>query len=836
MNIFRRFWIKHQHKVAQRENLCQELFNEVNNALNQMDAFLKSSDDFLDYEQGEKINSVTATLSNKLNIQSLKKLKRASFYCDLTLVCDRFLTKRNSYLQEIAHHNNRVARQKLDDAYRLVGKVEGRMLDEQQMLCILKEAHNHLVIAGAGTGKTTTIVGKIKYLLNKGLCLPSEILVLSFTNASASEMRERIQKETGQPIEASTFHKLGLEIIKNYNGTTPIITSIILRTFVKEKLSLLMENPEYLNLLASYLLFHGTPAKSEFDFNSEKEYQDYLECNPPTTFRRESVKSYGELDIANFLAKNGVEYCYEPAYPIDTRTAEYGQYYPDFFLPEYNIYIEYFGINRKGEVPLYFRGKNGKSASEIYKESMDWKKQLHEEHETVMIECFAYDKFSGDLLPLLEKQLIEHGVKFCPISAKALLEELNAGENSLMDGFIELSETVINLIKSNQYNISHVRNMIPSNTDEALSEYKLLNLIEPIFNSYNDILAVNGEIDFNDMINVATQYVSDGKFKHKFKYVIVDEYQDISKGRFSLLKSMREKEDYNLFCVGDDWQSIYRFAGSDIGFILNFNRYWGLAEFSKIETTYRFSQQLVDISGRFVMQNPNQVKKNIRGMDTDASFPIGEINGYTESNLADFLTTRLMDLPQNSSVFFIGRYGFDIDYIRGNSNYICRYDNVSGQTQITFSRRKDLQIIFLTAHRSKGLQADYVFILNNKKSRMGFPSKMQDAPILRLLLEDSDNYPHSEERRLFYVALTRTKKKAILLTLSGKESEFVMELRSVYEDEMKREAFTCPLCGGRLVKRAGKYGEFFGCSNYKNRGCSYTRNINTKASLLRHIK
>ena len=130
-----------------------------------------------------------------------------------------------------------------------------------------------------------------------------------------------------------------------------------------------------------------------------------------------------------------------------------------------------------------------------------------------------------------------------------------------------------------------------------------------------------------------------------------------------------------------------------------------------------------------------------------------------------------------------------------------------------------MQIIFLTAHRSKGLQADYVFILNNKKSRMGFPSKMQDEPILRLLLEDSDTYPYSEERRLFYVALTRAKKKAILLTLSGKESEFAMELRSQYGEEIKREAFTCPLCGGRLVKRSSQYGEFFGCSNYKSQEC-----------------
>lgn len=334
------------------------------------------------------------------------------------------------------------------------------------------------------------------------------------------------------------------------------------------------------------------------------------------------------------------------------------------------------------------------------------------------------------------------------------------------------------------------------------------------------------------MINLATQYIIDGKFQHKYKYVIVDEYQDISKGRFSLLQAMREKDDYNLFCVGDDWQSIYRFAGSDISFILNFSKYWGLSEISKIETTYRFSQQLVDISGRFVMRNPNQVRKSIRGMDKDTSFPLGEISGYTESNLADFLATRLLDLPKNSSVFLIGRYGFDLNYIRENSNYSCKYDNVSGRVQIIFTRRKDLQIIFLTAHRSKGLQADYVFILNNKKTRMGFPSKMQDAPILRLLLEDSDTYPYSEERRLFYVALTRAKRKAILLTLSEKESEFAMELRSQYEEEIKREAFTCPICGGWLVKRSSQYGEFLGCSNYKSQECRYTRDIYKKTSIV----
>lgn len=118
-----------------------------------------------------------------------------------------------------------------------------------------------------------------------------------------------------------------------------------------------------------------------------------------------------------------------------------------------------------------------------------------------------------------------------------------------------------------------------------------------------------------------------------------------------------------------------------------------------------------------------------------------------------------------------------------------------------------------------------MFILNNKNTKTGFPSKIQDSAILDLLLESRDSYPYAEERRLFYVALTRAKKKAYLLTVENYESEFVLELRARYGDEMKRERFECPLCGGRLVKRSGPYGEFYGCSNYKTRGCTFKRKI-----------
>jgi DNA helicase-4 len=350
-------------------------------------------------------------------------------------------------------------------------------------------------------------------------------------------------------------------------------------------------------------------------------------------------------------------------------------------------------------------------------------------------------------------------------------------------------------------------------------------LIEPIYRAYSKYLEDNDEIDFNDMINKAARYVNQGKYISPYKYVIVDEYQDISKARFMLLSSLRKSNDFDLFCVGDDWQSIYRFAGSDIGFILNFKRYWGCTEESRIETTYRFTKQLIEISGNFVMQNPLQRRKSVKGMGESVGFALGEVNAYNEKYAVKFMLRRLDDLPKGSSVFFIGRYSFDVQMLNNSEALEYRYNNVSGLVEVKYSGREDLRIAFVTAHKAKGLQADYVFIINNKNGRLGFPSKIQDAAVLSLLLEDCDSYPYAEERRLFYVALTRAKKKVILVTVKNQESEFVEELKSVYGNEMKREAFECPICGGRLVKREGRYGEFWGCSNYSRSGCSYKRKI-----------
>lgn len=824
MSIFKHILETHQEKVTTRNNQCEQLIIDIDAALQEIKDLFDDTQAFVDPVQGAEWKKTHTSLFSDVKTENIKALKKSTHFKTLINRQKELYLNAGSLEQQIENHNNLVANSKIQSAYALIGDIEGRKLDKQQMLCIVKETHNHLVIAGAGTGKTTTVVAKIKFLLRSDRCKPEDILVLSFTNASASEMNTRIKQETGCNIAASTFHKLGLNIITKVNGIVPKITQLNLRKFIREQLQLNMKNDAYLRLLSSYLLYNRVVSKSEFEFKTQAEYDEYLMLNPPVTIQNEIVKSYGEMDIANFLLQNGIRYIYENPYKIDTRTSEYGQYKPDFYLPDYDIYIEYFGINKNGEVPSYFSGSHGMTATEAYRASMSWKRETHRANNTILIECYAYEKLDGNLLENLKKNLVGHSVQLSPKSTESLWNEVSANGESVLDGMIELFETVINLIKSNGYTIQMVRQLNSNNSNVSNNEI-ILSLLEPIFKAYCDYLKSHNEIDFNDMINLASEYIKTGKFINPYKYVIVDEYQDISKARFSLLKNLRDSNDFDLFCVGDDWQSIYRFAGSDIDYILNFSQYWGPTEISKIETTYRFTQQLIEISGNFIMKNPAQIKKSIQGKADTVGFSLGEISGYTDKYAIKFMAERLEDLPKKSSVFFIGRYSFDANLLQESGIFNCKYNNTTGFIDITYQRRMDLNMSFITAHKSKGLQADYVFIINNKKSKMGFPSKIQDAAILNLLLGHCDSYPYAEERRLFYVALTRAKKKAFLVTVNGQESDFAMELKKQYEKELKREQFECPLCGGRLVKRSGPYGEFFGCSNYRTTGCRYIRNI-----------
>ena len=289
-------------------------------------------------------------------------------------------------------------------------------------------------------------------------------------------------------------------------------------------------------------------------------------------------------------------------------------------------------------------------------------------------------------------------------------------------------------------------------------EFILLKIIKEIYFEYEEELSSTGKVDFNDMINKAIDIVKNNGYIKKYKYIIIDEYQDTSYTKYLLINEIKKKTNSKLFVVGDDFQSIYRFTGCNLDIFLNFNKYYEYSKILKIVNTYRNSNELINIAGNFVMKNKKQLRKKL----VSNKNILNPIEIIYSKNLKKSLL-RLID-KINTPILLLGRNNKDIyKYFNSiNTDGTLKYNNKT--------------IRYLTVHKSKGLEEENVIIINLENNILGFPSKIENNKILRFVLNDKDSYPYEEERRLFYVALTRTKNKVYLLVDKNNESIFVKEL------------------------------------------------------------
>lgn len=807
MGFLEKFFSKRKQIREEGDILCSEIISSFHRIDEKIEDILKDDLFYIDPE-----------LSHDLHTQFKEVEKRAASNSGIIrrskkhgeLVSKKNATERllSTFENSTSIHNRKVTNDLISINSELL-RAEGKEFDLQQKECIVKNVHNHIVISGAGTGKTITIVGKVKYLLETGTCDPKKLIVLSFTRDTASELKHRIKAETGQDIDVSTFHKLGMNIIERTSNQRPKISETVQYDFIRRSLNELSKGEGYRERLILYATEIEDKERRRYGAEKKLDEKRHREDNPIVTRKGDKVRSYGEKDIADYLFVNKIEYVYESAYKVDENGTKYR---PDFYLPKNNIYIEYYGIDRNGGVPPYFSSRDGKSPSETYGEGIKWKRDLHMEKGTTLVEVFAYEKWEGVLLSNLREKLEDIGVKFqqdleLPIDIYTV------------DSIAKTFESLLNRIKSKNISMDDVRAMILSDQYNAAENELALSLFEPIFEDYLSSLRMKGEMDFDDMINKATQCVKKEGFVHDYDHVLIDEYQDISDSRFNLLYEMRKKKDFSLFAVGDDWQSIYGFTGSNLSYLYDFEKCWGVSEKSKVETTYRFPEKLIKVSGKFIMENPKQVPKQLNSKSSD-DFSLVEIRDRFDDIAMSGVIQRLLELPHGSSVFFLGRYDSDKQVLFKDTRL-----DVKGPI-IEIKGREDLEVSFLTVHRSKGLQADCVVILNNKDDIMGFPSKLTDPAIVRLLGNNVENYPFSEERRVYYVAMTRAKRMLILLTLDDTTSPFVKEILVGNQDLIEKNYWhTCPKCGGRMLERSGKYGPFLGCSNYSINNCDYKEQI-----------
>lgn len=729
--------------------------------------------------------------------------------------------------------------------------VERRKLDFQQRTAIVTDEDNNIIIAGAGSGKTTTIVGKVEYVIDRYKVPVDQILLISFTNKSAATLASRINIPG---IEAKTFHRFGKDVIVATEQKQPSLFDEnqfrpLIRGLFKEQLL----HPEYLDKVTSYFVNYLKPIKFQDEFKDQGEYIQYLkdlnfstykekqiQLKSRTTIKREIVKSIEECNIANFLLFNNVDYEYEFPYVHETATPDRRQYKPDFTIKQNDItvYLEHFGINKEGMVPHFFANKDkGQSiwqATLEYNRGIHWKRELHKEYGTTLIETYSHEMFDEVLFDNLTKKLLDAGVQLKPKSPEEIWKIISEGADEEIDSFLRVLQTFITLMKSNNNSIAEVREknrQFNSNYYQKRTSL-FLDIIAPVYEKYQNFLADRKEIDFSDMINKATHYISTEKYKRKFKYIIVDEFQDISIGRYQLIKAVKDiNPSCKLFCVGDDWQSIYRFSGSDISLFNDFEKYFGFTERVKIETTYRFSDPLIRVSSNFILKNPSQTRKQLKGINnhkvSTCKIVYSENDDDTSELCRIFKELIISGKAKDKEVLILGRYSFDIDRVK-NEEGILKMDRnnemISYEMKMNDGTVHRLSSHFMTVHKSKGLEADIIIVLNCNSGKHGFPSGMSDDNVLNLLLSDGDQYENGEERRLFYVAMTRAKEMVYFIADKYLKSKFIIELEGKDTSSSSKK---CPKCiTADLVKKEGvkngKEWAFYGCSNYLY-GCDYRK-------------
>lgn len=709
----------------------------------------------------------------------------------------------------------------------LLDRVESKPLTSEQARAVVCFDNRVQVIASAGSGKTSTMVARAAYAIHRGLVDPKRIVLLAFNTQAAEELEERATRAFERlgmkdvKVKASTFHALGLRLVGKATGKKPDIPEWA--TDAAAGVSKLAEIVDELkdhssSFCRKWDLFRFVFGRDLPAFGAPEPVDawDTQGKGALLTNRGERVKSMEELMIANFLFLNGVDYRYEERYPHDTADEEHRQYRPDFYYPDLGLFHEHFALDAEGVPPPRYKN---------YLEGVRWKRKLHAEKHTDLFETTSHGLRQGSDFERLERELTTRGLVFDPNPDREIPKEGQQPMES--NDLLGLMRTFMSHAKSNGLNSRDLQKRLdamPKSTFKHRHQM-FLDLATPILAAWDEALKAEGGIDFEDMLNQAAEHLERGRVEPPYDLVMADEFQDASRARARLCRALVQGPGRFFFAVGDDWQSINRFAGADVSVMTDFRKWFGHGQVLKLEQTFRCPQALCDVSSAFVSKNPAQIAKRVHS-ETSAHGPVlqaFQVDSKTElanaidqfvMNLAEGVREGTIPPGRNEkvSVYVLGRYNADRQYVPTTPSRFNRWVDVS----------------FLTIHRSKGSEADYVILPEMITAFRGrsFPSTRTDDPVLALAMPDGDDFPLGEERRLFYVALTRARRAVAMFTTKGRCSTFLRELEEdgaaviTDTDGNAVQEQICPACKqGVFVLRTGPYGEFESCSNFP--ACRY---------------
>lgn len=704
--------------------------------------------------------------------------------------------------------------------------LENPLTGEQREACIRLEDSN-LLVAAAGSGKTATIVSKLLYLLQKGLYEPHEILVLAFNNDAAGELRHRISDllcvdEDELQVKVSTFHALGRNIIESASGSAPRIANWVKhpagRTKVMDKLieELLVKDFEFARLWKDLLVYYPKADIPVQSFSSNNDYQRFIEdrrFNGSATVMTLSgglfVRSLQEQRIANWLWEHQVDFIYEKV--LTGLTDENGMSFtatPDFFYTKTHTYHEHLAIK-----------SNGSSPFDGYLDKTESKRLAYKKLGIDYFETTSADAEKDKLTEKLEKELVGRGI---PLRKRPVSEVLEAVSPVIKRRYHVLLETCIQHVRASKLTADMLNRRVGALYDKSRAK-KFIALLIKVTDAYERRLKDENTIDFDSMISDATGHIVSGRYKSPFSLILVDEFQDISPSRALFIQALKNQLPFTkLFAVGDDWQSIYRFAGSDITLLTDFDGAFGDSWIGRLQSTFRSNQTIATAAADFIKKNPQQIDKtissirgpvkySIRAIPVD--FSVGNNSVITDCDrLLERINTRIALRASKERSSQAEKFRVLI---------LGRYRNLVPQGIELV--RSHLVAEFMTFHKAKGLEADYVILLDVSEGAYGVPSQVEDDELLNLVIPSPETFPYAEERRLFYVALTRASRGVFILFNKNRPSRYIGELSQIapgsikYESVEGNQIFFCSKCseGMMLRRKANRDGaEFLGCSNY----------------------
>ncbi len=684
-------------------------------------------------------------------------------------------------------------------------KIEVNPLTIAQREAVVRNNDRNLVLAAAGTGKTSVMVAKCLDLIDSGDCTADEILILAYNKTAASQLKERVNERSGSEdnlAEISTFHALGRKILRESKVTT------YLSVFAEDPVRLQMWVTEWLTkyitsnseALQTFIDLSYQPV-NPFSFKTKGEYDQYVVDNEYRTLNGERVKGYQELVIANWLFLNCVEYEYEAPYITKKRIDVGFDYKPDFHIKGTFIYIEHFGIDRKGNTrpdinPL------------TYAETTRKKRDLHKEQETTLLVTFHYDWLEGNLEKRLAEQLKEAGICTRVRPEEEVLRVLD--ELGFITEGAKRYLKCLQAIRTERLDKNGIKQRLDE--EKIINASKYADLLDVLHAAYVDELQRQNRIDFDDMIIQAIDCIKNQKVLPRWKHILVDEFQDISSARMELIQALiKFGPNPVLTVVGDDWQSIYRFSGGKLELTTRFGEIFGTHALTILDKTFRYNSNIAQVAGQFVMQNPEQYKKTV-----------------VTNKVVDSPQIYLLDSGSDPKKPLANRVAEVVRTIRKNDDkgsiaVLARYNYLLDDAKVSVRAFGAKNIKYWTFHGSKGLEADYCILIGFFRGKTGFPNENKEEAVLEALLPTLDSYPHSEERRLLYVALTRTRRKSYLIADPMAPSEFINELLSprykinISSEKFKetyRKIFKCPICTpGYFRLLSSVHGEFYSCNS-----------------------